>query len=246
MMKNRIIWLAILLAFVVSIHSAGAQSGPASGLYQIMSGSYSECCGIAGNRFDYPLPNENLGFVRLTVDAQRNVAAMTFLAEDTQTVFSRVPCPPSGAINFSFDYGLIFSNRLVFHVDPGGPPYQKSWNYTVSNSADGLRIDGILGTLASPCADTPTRFSHSNVVAVLVPGPRLRITEFSTEGASLFIQGRAGWTNVIEASTDLVTWTSISTNLMPNTLCPICPYILFRDAASTNLVRRFYRCFEVP
>ena len=70
--------------------------------------------------------------------------------------------------------------------------------------------------------------------------------EFSKDGPLLFIQGNTGWTNVIEASTDSVTWTPISTNLMPNTLCPICPYILVRDAVSTNLVRRFYRCFEIP
>ena len=245
LLKNRIVWLAIMSAFVVSAHSAGAQSGAASGLYQILSGSYDECCGL-GWDFRFSLPNESQGFVRLTVDPQSSITRMAFLGANGRTVFSVVPCPPDDPINFSLDNGLIFSNNIVFHVDPGPPPYVVYWNYSVSNSTDTLRINGTLGTAQQFCADVPTQFSHSNVVAVLVQGPTLRITEFSKDGPLLFIQGNTGWTNVIEASVDLVTWTPISTNLMPNTLCPICPYILFRDAASTNLARRFYRCFEIP
>jgi hypothetical protein len=172
---------------------------------------------------------------------------MTFLGEDSQTVFSVVPCPSGEPINFNFDYGFVFSNTIVFHVDPGPPPYHVYWNYTVSNSTDRLRIDGTLGIAQQNCVDLPTQFRHSNVVAVLMGGPRLEITEFSkVDGALLFIQGQAGWTNVIEASTDLMAWTPISTNVMPNTLCPVCPFLLFRDAASANLPRRFYRCFETP
>jgi hypothetical protein len=246
MLRKKIVWAAFSLALVLTCRCAWAQTGPTSALYQIVAGSYSECCGIGGNDFGYDLPNENQKFVRFTLDPQRQFATMTFLAEDARTAFSIVPCPPAGAINFSFSYGLIFPNFTIFHVDPGPPPYQMYWNYAVSNSPNRLRIDGMVGTAQSPCTDVPTRFSHSNVVAALVPPPRLSITEFSKEGALLFIQGNAGWTNVIEASTDLNTWTPISTNLMPATLCPVCPYILFRDSASTNLARRFYRCFEVP
>ena len=62
--------------------------------------------------------------------------------------------------------------------------------------------------------------------------------------AEYVIQGQAGRTNVLEASTDLAVWTPISTNLMPYTLCPQCPYILVRDPESPNLDHRFYRCSE--
>jgi hypothetical protein len=244
--NNKIIWLAIASAFVMSICSAGAQSGAASGLYQIISGRYSECCGFAGSEFGYDLPQDNQSFVRFAVDPSENIASMTFLASDMQTVFSTIPCSPSGAINFSFNQGSVFSNRTVFHVDPGPPPYQMSWNYTVSNSAIRLQIEGALGTVRSACADVPTRFNHSNVVAVLLPPPRLSITGVSSNGASLFLQGRAGHTNVIEASTDLVSWVGVSTNVMDFSLCPICPFAIFEDAVSTNLTRRFYRAFEIP
>ncbi len=245
MPKVRITWLAITLAFVVSLHSAGAQGEAASGLYQIISGTYTACCGIAGE-ITSSLPDKSQSFIRLTVDPRSDLAAMTFLSADSQTVFSVFPCPPADEINFHFDYGFVHSNSIEFHVDPGPPPASVYWNYVVSNSTDRLRIDGTLGTAQLNCADVPNRFSHSNVVAVLVQGPNLKITEFTKEGALLFIQGNAGWTNVVEASTNSVSWAPISTNVMPYTLCPICPYILFRDAASTNLPRRFYRCFEIP
>jgi hypothetical protein len=79
-----------------------------------------------------------------------------------------------------------------------------------------------------------------------VPPPRLGITGMSSGGARLFIQGQAGRTNVIEASSDLVTWVGVSTNVMDYSLCPICPFAIFEDSASTNLTRRFYRAFELP
>ena len=237
--------LAITLAFILSIHSAAAQSGPTSGFYRIISGSYIERSGSLGDSFS-SLPNASQRFVRLVVDPdpQSYLVTMTFLGEDLQTVFSAMPCPPGGPISFIF-WGSAYTDPMTFQVDPSPPPDEKAWYYTVSNSFNTLRIDGTVGALRRSCAEVQ-QFSHSNVVAVLVPVPRIRITEFSKDGALLFIQGNAGWTNVVEASTDLRTWSPIATNFMAGGGCPVCPYVLVRDAASTNLARRFYRCFEIP
>jgi hypothetical protein len=80
-----------------------------------------------------------------------------------------------------------------------------------------------------------------------VPPPILSILQFSAQsGLTIMVQGNTGRTNVIEASTDLVAWTAITTNVMDFTFCPICPFVLFQDPASTNLARRFYRSFELP
>jgi hypothetical protein len=138
---------------------------------------------------------------------------------------------------------LTLVDGLFFHVDPG--PYGLYWNYTVSNSTSGLRIDGQVGIDAGNCSDTPNRFSHSNVVAVLVPEPKMTVTDFSNGIATIMIQGQTGRTNVLEASTDLATWIALSTNVMPNTDCPICPFVTFRDLDVTNTVRRFYRSFDL-
>jgi len=71
MLKIGIISCSVILASVLLIRSAIAQSGPTTGLYQIVSGSYIECCGIAGP-VDSSLPNAEQAFVELTVDRQRN------------------------------------------------------------------------------------------------------------------------------------------------------------------------------
>ena len=245
MFNNSIIRLATLVAILCSIRWAAAQSGAASGLYEILSGNYTECCGIGGG-FGFSLPNQEQSFVKLKIDPPGGPATMTFLGSDARTIFSVVPCPPGTPINFDLQFGFVSSNSIVFHVDPGPPPYGVFWNYTVSNSTDRLRIEGTLGTAQPTCADVPTRFTHSDVVAVLVPRPKIRITEYSKDGALLFIQGKAGWKHVVEASPDLAAWTPIYTNVMPFTLCPVCPYILYSDTDSTNAVRRFYRCAASP
>ena len=244
MLTNRIIGLAFSAAFVLWIHPAQAKSTPASGLYEIISGSYIECCGITGTPRSYPLPDERQSFVKLAVEG--DVATMTFLGEDRTSVFSIVPCPSGGPISFNFTHGSILSDRILFHVDPGPLPYQAYWNYAVSNSANRLGIDGMLGTVLTFCADVPTRFSHSNVVAVLMSPPRLTLTGMSGAGATLMIQGHAGQTNVIEASTDLVNWVGVSTYVMDYSLCAICPFAIFEDSASRELPRRFYRGYELP
>src|SRR5258705_2522716 len=80
--KNRIISLAITWAFVLSSHSAGAQRRAASGLYQIISGTYSECCGIGGV-FRFSPPKERQGLVRPKAGPPRDPVAMCNLAGDT-------------------------------------------------------------------------------------------------------------------------------------------------------------------
>jgi len=231
----------------VPVEMAKAQSGFTSGVYEITSGTYRECCGIAGP-FIFTLPNDRQSFVRLTVDQQQKLVTMTFLDKHLQTVFSVTPCPVNPVpIYFTFDYGFILGNSVIFHADPGPPPYSTYWNYSISNAANNLLISGTLGTAHQNCIDVPTQFTHTNLVATLVPRPTISITEFSSsQGALLHVQGHASWTNVIEASGDLMSWTPISTNVMPATMCPICPFITFRDAASTHSSRRFYRSFEFP
>jgi hypothetical protein len=236
--------IQILLLCFAAFPVRGAD-GPVSGLYRIVSGRYSACCGIAGNDFGYDLPTSQQSFVWFKVDQQSGVASMAFLADDLHTVFSTVPCPVGGEIAFKFKFGSVLKDRTVFHADPGPPPYYTYWYYTASNFPGMLRIDGTLGTASGQCADVPTRFGHSNVVAVLVPGPRLTLLEQSKDrGIRLMVQGNAGWTNVIEVSTNLTVWTPVSTNYMTPSLCPICPYAIFEDPAATNAAHRFYRAFD--
>jgi hypothetical protein len=245
MLKHNLAKLAIMAAVFCGLRTS-AQIVPQSGLFEILSGTYSECCGIIGTDTFYPLPDSGQTYVGLTVDSQTSLATMTFLGADRQTVFSRVPCPAAGSINFDFSYGFASSSGVFFHVDPGPPPYEMYWGYTASNSAGMLRVDGMVGISSAGCADTTTHFTHSNLLAVLVPPPRLTALGVSTNNApQLMIQGRAGHTNLLQASWDLKVWTAISTNVMDYSACPICPFAIVEDIQSTNFLHRFYRASEL-
>lgn len=251
MLKSRIIWLAILPAVVLSIRSPRAQGEPASGLYQIISGRYTECCGIAGALI-YSLPNTSQQFVELTVDPQRSLAQMRFLGQDRHTVFRILPSEPASGFTFALSKGIVFADHIQFG-EPMPPPGsdQAYFSYTVSNSTDTLWINGTVITPCPGCADFFTQFEHTNVVAVLMPTaakPRLSLSFASTNDVIGVIvwDGQWGQTNVIEASTDLITWIPVSTNVFPPTACPVCPFIEFRDPESATLAHRFYRSFSLP
>src|SRR5262245_3528089 len=152
MSKIRVVLVLVAMtpALVASLPLAGAEVGARSGLYEIVAGNYSECCG-KGGVFKSSLPNEGLAFVRVMAATETDFASMAFLGKDMRTAFSIVPCPGDDPIQFNFDHGFAFPNRTIFHADPGPLPLAVYWNYTVSNAPGGLRIDGTLGTAHQQC-----------------------------------------------------------------------------------------------
>src|SRR6266852_6576676 len=170
MLMHRIGCFAIISALVLSFRSAPAQGAPTNGLYQIVSGRYTACCGIAGP-FIYPLPDLSQTFIQLTIDPQSHLAQMTMLVQDAHTVFRIPPIGFSSGFAYSFSNGIVFPDRIEFRgpILPPGPD-QPSFSYTLSNTADARLI--ISGTVTLPClgcADIPTQFEHTNVVALLLP-----------------------------------------------------------------------------
>lgn len=178
-MLRKTIWLTILLTGVIG--SAYAQSEPAGRLYRIVSGRYTECCGIAGS-FTYLLPNDDQGFVELTLNAQQNLAWMRFLGEDGQTVFHTLQSG-GGGFTFSFSNGMVFPDHIRFAMPLPRPG--PSYSYVVSNSASGLTINGEVDVPCVGCADIPTEFKHTNVVAVRVPDPVPVIDRIERDDGSL-------------------------------------------------------------
>jgi hypothetical protein len=221
----------IVVLFLLS--TAPAQTAPVSGIYQIVSGTYIQCCGFSGNGISQPLPNESQSFVDLSVDG--NLANMTFLGADMQSVYRIVVCPGTEPIYFNFNYGFVSSNSIFFHVDPGP---QSSWSYSVSNSANALRIDGTLGATGGFCADVPTRFSHSNMVAVLMPSASIRVSEVEVcwntiSNVFYQVQFRSDWTTNLWKDLGSPLPGNGSTNCIPDKVPPGEP-------------RRFYRVVPVP
>jgi hypothetical protein len=230
---------------LASLLSAHAQTRATSAVYEISSGEYVECCGIAGEK-RVLLPNSAQRFVKLTTNAQSQIVSMSILGDDMQTVFSITPlCPPSqGPVPFSFDGGFVFQDRIIFHVDPGLNGLY--WNYTVSNSPARLTINGLVGLALADCADVPDKFTHTNVVATLVAQPSVEFRAYTQDGPALVVHGRAGWQTVVEASSDLQTWVEIARDIMPASVCPTCPELEVHDTGAGGIKARFYRSYQRP
>jgi hypothetical protein len=61
------------------------------------------------------------------------------------------------------------------------------------------------------------------------------------QGVDIMVYGRPGRTHIVECSTDIVTWTAISTRVMPPA-----GSITVKDASATKEGSRFYRVVELP
>lgn len=79
MLRAKAACFTVLLGTVIFAQSGRAQAGFVGGLYQITSGSFTECCGIAGE-INHNLPYSGQSFVKLTIDSESGFASMTFLA----------------------------------------------------------------------------------------------------------------------------------------------------------------------
>jgi len=243
-LNKGILWVPLLIFVAVCSQDGRAQSVPANGLYQIVSGTYNACCGIAGD-IGYALPAQSQAFVNLTIHPETDLATITFLGQDEQTVFQAVPCPPASPIHFSFDYGFVYSNQIFFHVDPGPPPDQKFWSYTVSNFTNTLTIDGQVGVSQGSCADVPNRFGHSNVVAVWVTNGPLVIDQVEHDGDSFrfHFSGEPPYDYTVEYSDSLAktNWTPLTTYRAKLQTIDITVTNSF-----TKVLGRFFRVLKQP
>jgi len=245
-MKGSRFKLALSLALLtvtspLLVKSSFAQALPAGGLYQIISGHYAEyveAFGIGPPKL--PLPTQTQSYVELAIDDQSQIVRMTILGSDMQTVFS------SGDFGLSLTNGAVFPDYIQFDNRSGDQEMTVSDQYTISNSVRELRIDG--ATVGSGISAVPFLWEYSNVVATLVAPSSQPILSppRATNGVIQFrvFNGRAGETNVLEASTDLMTWIPVSTNVFPATVCATCPFIDLIE--SPNLTRRFYRSVRLP
>lgn len=199
MLNNRVIRFASILALMLGIESPSAQSGPTGGLYQIVSGRYIACCGIAGP-FIAPLPDARNAFIELTVDLKNNLAQMKVLGQDMHTVLRILPESCRSEFAYVFTNGIIFPDHIEFG-EPLLPPVpdRPLFSFVISNSMDTLSING---AVIAPCpgsADLPVEFQHTNVVAVLMPIATLRVSEVevcwnTASNRTYQVQYRSTWT----------------------------------------------------
>jgi hypothetical protein len=239
---HRFVRVGALAMLIVCWCCPDAPCAPVSGVYEIVGGTYSECCGFAGTPIVRTLPFPSQSYIRFTLDSP-STATLTILGDDLQTVAAAFSCLPTGPVPFDFHRGQVQGDITVFPLEPN-PLYTSS--YIVTHTPTRLTANGALVTSLGFCADVPHYFDHTNVVANLIRGPKLTVVEPAADGATrIMVQGRSGWTDIIEASSDLASWRPVSTNYMDFSLCPICPFGVFEDRESTNLTSRFYRAYEI-
>ena len=141
-------------ALLAILHPAQAQ--PVTNVYEILSGQYVACCGFGGE-LGYSLPDDSQSHIWLTTDVARQSAELVILGYlDAEPVFQIIR------------NGRLHPGYIEFGspISPG--PGLAREHYIVSNSNSGLRLDGLRVTPMIG-ADIPNRFSHSNVVARLLP-----------------------------------------------------------------------------
>src|SRR5262245_5493931 len=85
MNKDKSGWIALATVWLLSWLPSSAQTWPAPGLYEIVGGEYSECCGFFGD-IRYQLPLARQALLRLSIDPIKG-AKLVFLESDAQTEF---------------------------------------------------------------------------------------------------------------------------------------------------------------
>jgi hypothetical protein len=158
-----IIVLTISLAGLPSL--SRAEGIPTTRRYQIASGSYRIIGGLAP--LNQPLPSAEQSIVEFIIDPAQASAQMTILGEDGRTVFR------------AFTNGTVSGDVIRFISNLPGPvlPSEgESYDYTVTKEEDFLQINGTV-TRPYVCCDIPYQFTHTNVVAGLMPEITIRVSE---------------------------------------------------------------------
>ncbi len=231
MYKQKIVcsWLAAVLCFATPL--VHAQTGTTTNHFQITSGEYFVCCGIAGP-LTFQLPFAQQTYVTLVIDHDQLRASMDILWEDFETVDRHL------------EDGRVAEGYIEFGL-PGPRPTpgsgKTSIHYIVSNTAAGIRFDGAISEPQTG-ADIPNYFTHSNVVAIPftpVPPPvaSIRVSEVEVCWPSIFDRRY----RVEFRSTLTGNWTALGDPVTGNgsTNC-------ITDKVSPGEPRRFYRVVNAP
>ena len=229
MQKTLIVSLAMLVSWIGILPTANAQVPPRTrSLYQITCGTYTMVGGIWGT-LTQELPSTDQAFVRLTTDPQNGRAELTVLAKDQQTVF------------LTLTNGLISGPVIRFQYQTAYPhpeiQVSGTVDYTVTNLADALRIEG--GIDFPPiCCDIPYFFGHTNVAAMAMPFLTIRVSE-----VELCWSSDSNRTYQVQYRSDLTT--NLWTNLGPP-MAGSGPTSCTLDRVPPGRPQRIYRVLTLP
>jgi hypothetical protein len=225
--------LALVAMAMAPPLSAEAQSIPASGLYQIVSGEFIMCCGA------HSVPYGDQAFIRLNVDSNANSAQMTILGEDMTTILRLSGPPPPPPFFYSLTNGIVTPGRISFGDTYWPPQPTEIWSsFTVSNSPGALLLNGTVIIHFPGQMDPAVAFTHTNVVALLMPTATIRVSEVSV-----------CWDAVSNRTYQIQYRSALTTNLWLDLGAPLTATGAVQcvaDALPPGEPRRFYRVLSLP
>jgi hypothetical protein len=238
MHQNELLSLGLIFTLAAAAPQAWSQDAPTGGVYQIISGRHTSCCGIGGP-LTHSLPDGSSSYIELTVDTPNKSAAMRILGDDLSTVL-QIPADASREeFNYSVANGVVLPDRIQFG-DPLLPPIpgQPSYSFVLSNSADGLVLNGTVYDPCLGCADIPETFQHTNVVAALMPVAGIRVSE-----VEICWNAASNLTYQVQYRTalDPGTWIALGSTITGNGAVQC-----VADKVPADRTQRFYRVLIVP
>jgi len=226
------------LALILGSQYSSAQGVPRSGVYQITEGRFIACCGIAGS-FINKIPDQRQAFIALTLNPLQPGASMSILGPDQKTVFRLPASGPQSGFTYTFTNGVVFPNHIQFG-DPFLPPWpdQPAFSVSVDVTEDTLTINGKVFLPCPGCADIPTEFTHTNVVAKLMPVAAARVSEMEI-----------CWTTATNRSYQIQYRSALTTNSWVNLGEPVAgtgAALCVPDKLPADQPQRYYRVLLVP
>lgn len=231
MQRMNIVTLAWVIGGFVLLSTAGIQTTTAAEQsFQILSGSYQQVGGIWGV-LTQTLPNPGQAFLTLSTNASDGRAELSFLGADQQTVFLKLTNGVSTGSTIRFQYPV--RHPYFPNVEDAG-----TLDYTATNVAGVLRVDGAIRFQEPMGPDIPHFFGHTNVTAAAMPVLETRVSELELRWT-----GESNRTYQVQYRSDLTTnvWTSLGSPIPGNgsTTSTV-------DQVNSDEPRRFYRVVVVP
>lgn len=227
-MNHRIHSIVIVAAaLALGFESAVSYAQPASGLYRIEKGNYTEIGGFAGE-WTEALPVSWQMFVELRSDGAK-AFKLSILDEDRVTVF------------LEFTNGVVAGDTIVFKYT-GRHPYwpeghvDVAVDYAVRGNGPLLYLEG---SIVGPpmCCDIVYLFQHAGVVARAELAPTIRVSEVEIGWESVLnAVYRVQWRS--EATADQ--WTNLGGQVVGNGAV-----MRVVDKVPAGAARRFYRVLYV-
>jgi PKD repeat protein len=144
---------------------------------------------------------------------------------------------------------VLLGDTANFSVSAGGtPPFTYQWRFNGTNlpGANATNLTRVnvqpvdVGNYTAVVSNSVNSVTSSIATLRIVTRPILVVPKYTNGAFQFTLSGNGGYNYLVEGSTNLSTWTTITTVTNPS------GQVQFTDPAATNFLFRFYRARLVP